>query len=282
MRFQVGKLSQISWSEPVGYEGHARGYTRAALIDHATGSVHMGVSVGRLEAGGSIDACVHAFEKGIYLFEGEIELGRGGSVFRLAQDDYALIPTGTTYVMRNTGAQPARWFDMQAPQPKPPGKWQDTFFVAGEMAWPVSAPSWREAAAAQAGHFEARVPLANPAAGVSGLRVFRFMEKTFGAQCFYMMRGELAPGGVRGYHDHPVEESYLALSGEAVMSIEGEDFHLTAGDFVWTGVGACHAFRHVGSEPFRWIETQAPQFPAQQGTRNYNVWDSYKPAAGSR
>lgn len=274
MQFHVGKLDASAFAVPHGYAPHARGYERASLIDRTIGSVHMGVGVCRLAAGGSVEPCVHANEKGIYLFEGEVEVKRGDETFRLAQDDYALIPTGVAHAYRNISDKSARWFDMQAPQPKPPGQWQDTFFVADEFAWPDNVPAL-DVAVTQAGHFVPRAPIINPNAGVSGLRVFRFMEKEFGAQCFYMMRGELSPGGVRGYHDHPVEESYLALSGEAIMSIEGEDFHLKAGDYVWTGVGACHAFRHVGSVPFRWIETQAPQFPAHQGTRNYNVWDKF-------
>jgi mannose-6-phosphate isomerase-like protein (cupin superfamily) len=278
MQFLVGKLDESRFAVPHGYAGRSRGYERASLIDRGIGSVHMGVGVARLAAGGAVDACVHANEKGIYVFDGELEIKRGGVTFRLGPDDYALIPTGTPHAFRNTGntgGKPARWFDMQAPQPKPPGKWQDTFFVADDAPWTARAPALSECSPGQAGHFVPRAPIINPNAGVSGLRVFRFMEKEFGAQCFYMMRGELSPGGVRGYHDHPVEESYLALSGEAIMSIEGEDVHLKAGDYVWTGVGACHAFRHVGSEPFRWIETQAPQFPAHQGTRNYNVWDKF-------
>lgn len=276
MQYHVGRLDESAFAVPCGYAQYSHGYERASLIDRGIGSVHMGVGVCRLAAGGSVDACLHANEKGIYVFEGEVELRRGNDVLRLARDDYALIPTGTLHAFRNAGNAPVRWFEMQAPQPKPPGKWQDTFFVVDETAWPECAPTLPLAGAAQAGHFEPRSPIINPNAGVSGLRVFRFMEKEFGAQCFYMMRGELVPGGVRGYHDHPVEESYLALSGEAIMSIEGEDFHLKAGDYVWTGVGACHAFRHVGSEIFRWIETQAPQFPAHQGTRNYNMWEKFR------
>lgn len=281
MQFHVGKLDESAFAVPHGYAGRSRGYERASLIDRGIGSVHMGVGVCRLAAGGSVDTCVHANEKGIYIFEGEVEVKRGGASFSLARDDYALIPTGTAHAYRNVSDKPARWFDMQAPQPKPPGQWQDTFFVADETAWLPRVSAVGDTAVAQAGHFVPRAPIINPNAGVSGLRVFRFMEKEFGAQCFYMMRGELSPGGVRGYHDHPVEESYLALEGEAIMSIEGEDFHLKAGDYVWTGVGACHAFKHIGTEPFRWIETQAPQFPAHQGTRNYNVWDKYKTAGGS-
>ena len=282
MQFHAGKLDESKFAVPHGYAGRAHGFDRVSLIDRGIGSVHMGVGVCRLAAGGGVDACVHANEKGIYVFEGEIEVKRGNQVFKLAQDDYALISTGVTHAYRNVSNKPARWFDMQAPQPKPPGQWQDTFFAADEIAWPQHVLPLQDARVTQTGHFEPRSPIINPNAGVSGLRVFRFMEKAFGAQCFYMMRGELSPGGVRGYHDHPVEESYLALEGEAIMSIEGEDFHLKAGDYVWTGVGACHAFKHVGTETFRWIETQAPQFPAHQGTRNYNTWEKYKTAGAWR
>ena len=55
-----------------------------------------------------------------------------------------------------------------------------------------------------------------------------------------------------------------------------ERFHLRRGDVAWTGVGASHAFCHTGDVPFRWIETQAPQFPAQNGTRNYSDWDELR------
>jgi hypothetical protein len=37
----------------------------------------------------------------------------------------------------------------------------------------------------------------------------------------------------------------------------GRRFHLRPGDFVWTGVGACHTFEQTGAEPFRWIDPGA-------------------------
>ena len=65
-----------------------------------------------------------------------------------------------------------------------------------------------------------------------------------------MMRGEMALGAYRTRHDHPIEEFYLALSGQVMMQIEDQEFKLSAGDFVWTGVGTSHAFRQIGDEPF--------------------------------
>ena len=89
----------------------------------------MGVGICQMQPKGNMESCVHANEKGIYVLEGELEMKRGHEVFRLSVDDYALIPYGMSHALRNTGAKTARWFEMQAPQPKPPGGWQDTFFV---------------------------------------------------------------------------------------------------------------------------------------------------------
>ncbi len=273
--YYVGRMDESGFAVPYPFARHARGYERVTLMDRALGSVHMGVGVCRLEPRGEVDTCVLAYEKGIYLMEGEVEMKRGGVAFRLSADDFALIPCGTSHAFRNTGATAARWFEMQAPQPKPPGGWQDTFFVAAEIDWPAQAmaPDFSSPQTQWVGHFEAEAPLARTAGGASGLAVYRFMEKKFGAQNFFMMRGELAKGGVRSRHDHTVEEVYFALSGETDMEIENERFHLRAGDVAWTGVGASHAFAQTGPGPFRWIETQAPQFPAQNGTRNYRDWE---------
>jgi quercetin dioxygenase-like cupin family protein len=272
--FRVGKVEASKFSVAHGYAEHSRGYTRQSLIDRSIGSVHMGVGVCQLAPQGHIDACVHAYETGIYLLAGELELKIGGEAFRLAADDYALIPYATVHALRNVSGAPARWFEMQAPQPKLPGTWQDTVFP-GRDEWPSTAerPDLEDPRARYLGHFKGQKPMIRDGPGIRGLVVHRFMEHEFGAQHFFMMRGELKAGGVRGRHDHAVEEVYLGLEGEADIEIEGQRFHLGAGDYAWTGVGTCHAFFQKGDAPFRWIETQAPQFPAQHASRNYASWE---------
>jgi mannose-6-phosphate isomerase-like protein (cupin superfamily) len=276
--FYVGKFDESGFALPHGYAQHSRGYERATLIDHAVGSVHMGAGICQLQPQGSVESRIHANEKGIYILEGDLEMKRGEhEIFRLSADDYALIPYGTPHALRNTGAVPTRWLEMQAPQPKPPGGWQDTFF-RGDTDWPaqISPPDLDNPATKSVGHFKPHQPLAPRGEGTSGLNVYRFMEREFGAQSFFMMRGELSVGGARSRHDHTVEEFYFALSGEAFMDIEDERFHLRRGDVAWTGVGAGHAFCQTGETPFRWIETQAPQFPARNGTRDYADWDKLR------
>lgn len=281
--FHVGRVDESGFAVPSGYADSSRRFSRFPLVDRSTRSVHMGAAICRLEPGGGVDACVHAYEKGIYMLSGELEMKRDADAFRLAADDFAFVPYATPHAFRNTSAAPAAWFEMQAPQPKPPGGWQDTIFT-GEGGWPerVPAPDLEDPRARFLGRFRGQKPMIRDAAGIRGLKVYRFMEREFGAQHFFMMRGELAVGGVRGRHDHAVEEVYYVLEGEADIEIEGERHPLGPGGFAWTGVGTCHAFFQKGDVPFRWIETQAPQFPDQHASRNYAMWERLRARTKSK
>lgn len=273
MHYHVGKLDTARFVVPDIYVEHSRGFERASLINRATGSVHCEACVSRLAPGGNIDAAVHAYEKGLYVFEGEIEVRRAGECFRLPADAYALIPYATPHAIRNRGSVAARWFEILAPQPKPQGAFGDTFFT-GDENWPATV---NDSASQSAGRFKPENPMPPQRAELQqGLTVFRFLERNAGANCFFMMRGEMSVGAYRTRHDHPLEEFYLGLSGEVIMDIENQSFRLGAGDIAWTGVGASHAFRQVGSEPFRWLETQTPQFPPNYGTRNYVEWEKLR------
>ena len=226
---------------------------------------------------GQCSARIHANEKEIYVLYGEVEIKRGEELFRLSADDYALFPYGIPQAFRNAGHQVACWFEMQAPQPKPPGRGQDTFFV-GDDGWHGEGrtPNMEDPRTKLLGHYRELRPQFPSGEAIQGLKVFFFMDREFGAQHFLMMRGELAVRGVCALHDHPIQESYFVLSGEADMEIEGKRFHLQPGVVAWTGVGTSHAFFQKGNAPFRWIETQAPQFPTQNGFRNYASCDKLR------
>lgn len=275
MQYHVTTLDESQFLVPAIYNGHAHGYTRASLVNRAHGSVHMEACIAELEPGGAIESATHAYEKGIYVFEGTLDVMRGTETFRLAQDDYALVPYGVRHALRNGGNMRVRWFEMLSPQPKPVHSFRDTRFE-GMPDWPQHVPAidGEPARWASTGHFMPREPMAPNGPGIHGLSVYRFMQQQFGARQFFMMRGNLAPGGFRSRHDHTVEEFYLGLSGTADMDIEDRTFTLARGTVAWTGVGTSHAFRHKGEAPFQWIETQAPQFPAHNGTRNYRDWES--------
>lgn len=273
----VGRIADLKFKVPPCYEGHSKGYERMTLIEASVGSVHMGLGICRIQPEGFVAQCVHANEKGIYVLEGEVQLSRGNESSRLSTDDYALVPYGTVHAYRGSGTSAARWLEMQAPQPKPEGDWQDTFFT-GATYWPeaVAAPDMNDPRMRLWGHFSGGMPVSPGRGGARGLSVNVFMNREFGAQNFAMMRGQIATGGSVGLHDHPIEESYLFLSGTVEMEIEGRRYTLGPGDFAWTGVGASHAFFQRGKAPVQWIETQAPQFPAQNGFRFYAAWDKLR------
>ena len=71
------------------------------------------------------------------------------------------------------------------------------------------------------------------------------------------------PDGATGPHDHPFEETYFFLEGQAEATFDGKPVVVSAGDIAWAGVGCPHSFRNLGSGPLRWLETQAPQPPRE-------------------
>ena len=61
---------------------------------------------------------------------------------------------------------------------------------------------------------------------------------------------ELEPGVSEGDHTHAgngeLEEIYYFLEGKGVMSVEGEDVPIAAGDSVMVPPGVDHGFRNTG------------------------------------
>jgi uncharacterized cupin superfamily protein len=54
---------------------------------------------------------------------------------------------------------------------------------------------------------------------------------------------------------------------------DGSRHMLRAGDVFWTGVGCVHAFFNTSDATVRWLETQAPQPPAQHSYRFNRDWE---------
>jgi mannose-6-phosphate isomerase-like protein (cupin superfamily) len=100
------------------------------------------------------------------------------------------------------------------------------------------------------------------------------IDEDFGARHHRMLFIEYQPGVGIGLHDHTFEEAYFILSGEVEATMDGAKYSLKAGDVVWTGVGCVHAFRNVGNQPVRWLETFAPQPPKENVFRFMAEWDA--------
>ena len=261
------------------YERHSHAYARGALIDHQTGSVHTGLTMNELGAGGTLDPHVHSYEEGFYILSGEVVVGIGEQVHLLGSGDYGAVKVGTAHAWRQSGTAPVRWVEMAAPQPKPAGQERDTFFVKNGTA-PADGERLgrRDLDGALLGHFDAsEIPPPTEgriaAGGLSGVFLKWLIDEKLGARHHRMLFIEYQPGVSIGLHDHTFEEAYYVLSGEVEATLDGTRYLAKAGDVLWTGVGCVHAFANVGREPARWLETFSPQPPAENVFRFKAEWD---------
>ena len=276
----VSRINEAAAQTPELYAGHSTGFRRATYVNRAMGAVHMGVGICFLAPGGAIEPHLHSFEESFYLLEGELEAEVGGVRHTtLAPGNFGLIPTGIPHAFRNPGGAPARWLEMQAPQPRPPGYGRDTFFVDGGLAGGSGAIS---SSSAGVGYFdESQLPRPggpsqmegfNPTTGVA---IKMFVDRSFGAVHQSLFLIQYLPGAKIDAHDHTFEESYLIVSGRVRATADGETYNLGPGDVIWTGVGSIHSFENAGTEPVRWIETQAPLPPAKEVFRFERDWAQY-------
>jgi mannose-6-phosphate isomerase-like protein (cupin superfamily) len=183
---------------------------------------------------------------------------------------------------RNISNEPVVWQDMLSPQPKPAdANPPDTFFVSpGEVPATAERADLRDPRTRFLGHFDdTHLPPAgkmqmegDTGGNIHGIRLKMLVDHQLGSQHMTLFMVEFTPGGEGVLHDHPFEETYYILSGQAEARLDGKVYPVGPGDFVWTGVGGTHGFFQVGTEPVRWIETQAPQPPAQQGFRFTGEW----------
>jgi quercetin dioxygenase-like cupin family protein len=280
-----GRLDDIPLTAPRLYANHSQGYTQASLIDRATGSVHTGLSMNQLAPAGTISPHLHSFEEGFYILEGEAVLSVADRSWRLVPGDFGAFKVGTLHDWRNSGQRPVRWLQVAAPQPKPHGAERDTFFAKffakqGMTQLPAEPKllDVNDLNGALLGHFDAsQIPEPGPARdalpGAKGVFLKWLNDEKFGTRHHRLLFIEYLPGSNIPLHDHTFEEAYFLLSGEVEAILDGERYLARAGDVLWTGVGCVHTFANVGNEPVRWLETFAPQPPAENVFRFMAEWE---------
>jgi len=265
-------------SHPV-YANHSQGYAQVSLVDHTSGSVHTGLSMNQLAAQGTLSEHLHSFEEGFYILEGQALVSVNGHAYLLGPGDFGALKVGTPHAWRNTGTSPVRWLQMAAPQPKPQGKERDTFFPKnGRIPTEGKPLDASELNGNLLSHFDVGQipPVEQRAAAIVGSKgVFLkwLIDEPFGARHHRMVFIEYQPGAGIPLHDHTFEESYFILSGEVEAVMDGERRIAKAGDVLWTGVGCVHSFTNISNEPVRWLETFAPQPPAENVFRFMPEWD---------
>lgn len=277
------------------YVRQSRSFCRASLVDHVVGSVHMGLGLCALQAGGHVDSHVHSFEESFYVLEGAPTLVLDGRAYPLAPGTCGVVPVSVPHAWIGPSSGTASWIDMLAPQPRIGGASDDTFFLGParrdeieplDIRDPrsrhlfridesdIALDRLRTGAAIDAPTVSAS--MATALLAYSGIAVKMLVDQRLDAQLSTMFMVEYQPGGVAHPHDHPFEESYYLLDGEVEAVADGSTYTLRRGDLFWTGVGCIHAFYNRSGGTVRWVETQSPQPPARHSYRFARDWDYLK------
>jgi mannose-6-phosphate isomerase-like protein (cupin superfamily) len=74
-----------------------------------------------------------------------------------------------------------------------------------------------------------------------------FEGQPYGAGVSFFL-GDLAPGKGPGLHKHPYAETCIVRSGQAAMTVDGEEVVAGPGDIVVIGPEAPHRFTAVGED----------------------------------
>jgi quercetin dioxygenase-like cupin family protein len=261
------------------HAGHGRGCSRVSLVDASVGSVHMGVELCMLEAGGAIDTHVQSYEESFFVLEGTPTLVLEGRGTQLLPGACGLVPIGVAHAWLGPQHGSAKWIGMCAPQPRRNPE-SDTFYLGPpevrasaplDIRDPRSRHLFRmvdEDIQVDQLKIGARVDAPQVSASMntallaySGIALKMLVDKRLDAQLHTMFMVEYQPGGVAQPHDHPMEESYVILDGEVEAEADGQRYTLRKGDLFWTGVGCVHAFYNTSAGTVRWLETQSPPLP---------------------
>jgi quercetin dioxygenase-like cupin family protein len=162
---------------------------------------------------------------------------------------------------------------MSAPQPKPPGRERDTFFLKGGR--PPGEPNGTLSVGRfHVDHIPTTAAERAAASALSNVFLRWLIDERFGARHHRLALIEYLSGDRIGLHDHAFEESYFILSGEVEATLDGQQYVARPGDVLWTGVGCVHSFVNSGITPVRWLETFAPVPPQENAFRFVAEWDA--------
>ena len=299
MTSHVGRVDWSFTETLGGTTATSSGLGRKVIVGRDQGAIHTELAVGALAPGGWLAPHVHSFEEALYVLDGELILELDRRVHRLVRGDYAVMPVGLRHTLANVGTEPIRFLSLNSPQRLGPDAGRkDTFFEAAPDVAALDAaarrPPFGDPTLRLVGHYDGTPPQADalrvedrargraPAGmdtallAYSGISVKMLVDRTFGADLVTMFTVDYEPGGAAQAHDHPFEEAYFFLEGEIEGEIDGQTYHLEAGDIVFAGVGSVHGFYNVGEGRVRWIETQAPQPPARHAYRWVGSWKRYE------
>jgi mannose-6-phosphate isomerase-like protein (cupin superfamily) len=277
-----------------GWASAATGYRRGMAVGEDDHAVHTGFMISELDAGGEIPWHVHSFEESFYLVSGAGVIDTSEGSFRVSEGGYGVVPIAMPHRWRNDSDLGVQWAEMQAPAPRSAYQ-EDTFLVSGPSYEDAAdldvrdprnryfgkiTPSQMDPAKQSQNLLEVTASMRTALLVYGGINVKMMVDSDLGAQLATMFMVQYDPDGATGPHDHPFEETYFFLEGQAEATFDGKPVVLGAGDIAWAGVGCPHSFRNLGGGPLRWLETQAPQPPPRYSYRFARDWDYLREVLG--
>lgn len=291
--YHVTRIDDTQAAGPADYAGHAKGFRRQDLIGRDTGSHQMSLSNSMLDPGGWIAPAVHSYEKSIWIFEGELRVSMLGQTVTLRPNDCAVVPVGVTHQLSAAGGG-ARWLEMSAPvRLQLTDHRRDTFFLdpgAPDGAGPSpvdlrdprnknyfrfdesSMDLGRLSRGSDPAAPEVSASMATALLVYSGISIRMLADQRISAQMHTMFVVDYQPTATAHPHDHPFEEAYVFTRGRTDAVVNGDELTMRPGDVLWAASGCDHAFYNRTDERTQWLETQAPQPPAQHSYRFNRDW----------
>lgn len=277
------------------YTSHSQGFSRQLLVGRNEGSPHAMLSACWIGPDGFIDSVVHSYEFSLYILEGEATVFMQGDRIVLNKDECLVVPVGVSYAIK-ASPRGVHWLQIHAPGEIETPRRKDTYFTKEKKIVDGFGDSrefdLRDPRNQHAFRFDpSSMDLDNLAVGAkkdapavsasmatallaySGIGVRMLIDQRVGAKLHTMFIVNYQPTAIAHPHDHPFEETYTFTHGEVHGLIEGIEYVFHPGDVLWCGVGADHGFENRSKGIVRWIETQAPQPPAQHSYRFSRDWE---------
>ena len=89
-------------------------------------------------------------------------------------------------------------------------------------------------------------------------------EKTCGAGDLSITLVEMELGGFQHLHAHEPEQTYYILEGSGLMSVDGEEHPVQAGDCIFFPSFAEHGLKNTGEGLLRYLSAASPSFTLTQ------------------
>jgi mannose-6-phosphate isomerase-like protein (cupin superfamily) len=87
------------------------------FVDRSFGAVHQSLFLIQYMPGAKIDPHDHTFEESYLIISGRVQATADGKTYDLGPGDVIWTSVGCIHSFANTGAEPVRWIETQAPLP---------------------------------------------------------------------------------------------------------------------------------------------------------------------